>query len=270
VSEYLDWQTYMGLNAEAGQAAGQRLGTQGAKLRGEAEAAGNAHYGAAREGGAQFEQTGERARKGLASYSEFMQGMADPAARQALMEKTYGKGAVSAIDAAMTGGGNYKGDFQKFQNGQESQGMRADERRGDYGRRDAISADAQAQEQVRQQGVYDKNQAAMKKRAEDDENASVDAYGRWYMGDNYNPNQAYGGTNYSGEGSLNQATGGGSAGNTSREYMRGLKKQHEARTGRAFRTGTGMRRGSWDVHGDNGDSYAPTPPANSWAKKHGT
>jgi hypothetical protein len=267
-SSFVGWDEYMGLNQGVGDSMSEGLDAQGNKLRSAAVDAGNAHYGAARNGGAaEFARTGEQARKGLASYGEFMQGMRDPAARMALMEKTYGKGSVSALDSAMVGNRG-PNDFSKVQNQMESQSMRADERQGAYAKMNATSDAAMAQDKANRQAASDKNQAMLKKRAQDDDDRAVDAYGHWYMGDNYNPNQAYGGTNYSGEGSLNQATGGGSPGNTSREYMRTLKKQHEARTGRAFHSSTGKRRGSWDIGGDQGDDYAATPPANSWAKKH--
>lgn len=55
--------------------------------------------------GGQYDATDERIRTGTASYSEFLNGMASPADRQALMEKTYGKGRVTSWDSAMIGDG---------------------------------------------------------------------------------------------------------------------------------------------------------------------
>lgn len=109
-SNFVSFADYAGLNQQAGQQMLDRATSGAGKLRADAVSASDAHYNAARAAGngetggvAEFERTGEQARKGLASYGEFMQSLRDPGARQALMEKTYGKGAVSALDSALAG-----------------------------------------------------------------------------------------------------------------------------------------------------------------------
>lgn len=271
-SGFLNFGDYMGLNAEATDAMQRRVGAQGDKLRDSALRAGDARYGAARSGSLkEYERTGEAARQGLAAYGDWAQGMVDPAARQALMEKTYGKGAVSAMDSAMMGNASSNArDFDQTQQQMNAQGTRADERysvdtklRGQQAEADKSFADSR-------QASYDKHQAMLKKRAQEDDDRRVDAFGRWRMGHNYNPLQAYGATNYMGEGELNKMTSPGQQTNdtNSRMRTRTLLKEHEKRTGRAWHSSSGKMRGAWDTSGDEGDDYGGAPLIKyPWDKK---
>ena len=152
-SSFTSFQDYLGLNDEAGQQMLDKSMGEGDKLRAGAVAASDAHYNAARASGEgrvggeeAYQRTGEQARKGLASYGEFMQGMADPAARQTLMEKTYGKGSISALDSAVTGasGGGRVADgrkeFQRLQIQLEDRDMRADARKKNYANQTAMQS----------------------------------------------------------------------------------------------------------------------------------
>ena len=169
---FVSFADYLGLNSGAGQQMLDRTMEGGNKLRDEAEAASQAHYGAARAAGngeaggeAAYARTGEQARKGLASYGEFMKGLKDPEARQVLMEKVYGKGAVSRWDAALMGGegsgriAQGQKDYQGMQTRFEGRDIDADARKGRY----AAQTAAQNAEQVRS----DQQRAAERKRLGD-------------------------------------------------------------------------------------------------------
>ncbi len=161
---FADW---LGLNNEAGQEMLQRTSAGGQKLRADAMSASDAHYAASRgagEGGAgaqaQYDRTGEATRKGLASYGEFMQGMADPGARQALMEKTYGRGVTrfDSLLAGAAGGGQLAKDQQQFQTDRsniEARGMDADQRRDRYSAQTADRKAGEAQDLARRQTEAD-------------------------------------------------------------------------------------------------------------------
>jgi hypothetical protein len=137
-SNFVNFSEFMGLNDEAGQEMLRRTMAQGDPLRAEAEAATTARFNAAKGGTEAYAASGERERKGLASYAEFMKGMNDPAARQALMEKVYCKGAVSALDAAFMGGASGGGmeaaqkEFRSTQHHADEAGIRNDGRAAQY------------------------------------------------------------------------------------------------------------------------------------------
>ncbi len=140
-NSFVNFADYMGLNDEAGQQMLDKTMTQGDDLRNAAQTSLDAHSAAARSAGEgraggeeAFNKTGEQAHAGLASYGEFMAGMADPAKRQALMEKTYGRGATSWLDSAMTGaaGGGRIAAGAKDAADMGGQFAAADARRGRY------------------------------------------------------------------------------------------------------------------------------------------
>ncbi len=120
---FVSFADYLGLNDEAGDQMAQRaLGSRAGEL-GDIQATADAHFKTSHDAGAgvnvgEWNRLGEATRTGLASYAEFMEGMQDPAKRQALLEKTYGRGAVSWLDSAVAGagrgGGQIRGAQQSF------------------------------------------------------------------------------------------------------------------------------------------------------------
>ncbi len=165
-SGFIDFSTYLGLNDEAGQQMLASTDAEGERLRNEAETASNAHLTAAQGAGygeaggeAHFQATGESARKGLASYGEFMKGMADPAARQALLEKTYGKGGVSWLDSAMAGSNSKSGRIAEGNAGLKRMGHEFDERAGRAATRKAGFAKSAA-DQKSQMDAYNAQKQA--------------------------------------------------------------------------------------------------------------
>lgn len=157
-SNYVNFADYLGLNDEAGQQMLSKTMEGGDKLRAEAESATAARFGAAKGGSAAYEASGERERKALASYGDFMAGLTDPAKRQAMMEKAYGKGAVSALDSAFAGSAGAgridaaQKDVQGLRHHAEDAGIR------DSGR--ASAADAMNAKYAQQSKDYAQRQAA--------------------------------------------------------------------------------------------------------------
>lgn len=131
---------FMGLNDEAGQSMLDRtMGDYSGPNAKDIRKLSNQNYaGAADIGqGNTFDQTANGVRTGLASYGAFLKGLSDPTARQALLEKTYGKGEASWLDSTLTGaaGGGRLGAMSKelgdLQRSTEAQGVQANARRGD-------------------------------------------------------------------------------------------------------------------------------------------
>ncbi len=205
MSDYVSFADYLGLNDESGRAMLEKTleGGQG-QLDGiqrsadaQLGAAGGAGRGqaAGRGGRTAYDTSGEAVRTGLASYGEFMKGMNDPAARQALMEKTYGKGAVSWLDSALAGGSGGLArageSFGKFSRDIGAVGARASQRKGDVERIEAdYAADAARNEKLRAE-----RKAEFEKIVAENEKKAMDAKdlreGRAHFGENYNPNDAY-------------------------------------------------------------------------------
>lgn len=137
-SDYIGFAEYLGLNDEAGKQMLAKTMQPGMALRNEATAATDARFQAAKNGSEAYAQSGERERKGLASYGEFMKGLQDPGARKVLMEKVYGRGSVSALDSALTGASGAEAidagvkDAGRIQRRAEEAGMRNDERAAQY------------------------------------------------------------------------------------------------------------------------------------------
>jgi len=167
---FINFADYMGLNDEAGQEMLNKSMVEGDKRLADATASSNAHYASAREAGegraggeAAFKRTGEEAQRGLASYSDFMKGMADPASRQALMEKTYGRG-TSWLDSALTGASGAgriaqgQQDLQRTQRDFEERGIRAGQRKGRYADQTAQDAAAAEAYKRQQQAAYDEKE----------------------------------------------------------------------------------------------------------------
>lgn len=179
-SNFVSFADYLGLNQEAGNQMTDRTLAQGDTLRDEAYGAVNARDAMAKDGAEAFESGGERVRKGLASYGEFMKGMQDPAYRQTLMEKVYGKGTVSALDSALvtsTGGGRIGAGVADA-----AEAQRYGTLRGERGASNASMADQNRS----QDSEFDASQAAkraahqkaMLQRDVNDENARVDDWVR--------------------------------------------------------------------------------------------
>ena len=143
-NSFVNFSDYLGLNQGAGDAMRAKTTADYHGPNADSiQALSDQHYteaGAAGEGQpgaeAQYERSGQGVQQGIATYGEFLQGMADPAKRQALMEKTYGPGAVSAFDAALTsnGGGQAgaKAQINQLQTTTGTQGMAADQRQQLY------------------------------------------------------------------------------------------------------------------------------------------
>lgn len=201
-SNFVSFADYLGLNEEAGQQMLDRTMAPGAKLRDEAMAATDARFSAAKGGAESYEKSGERERKGLASYGRFMKSLNDPADRQRLMEEVYGKGAVSALDSALvTGAGAGRLDAAQkegqgvFRRAEEA-GIRNDERAAAYEKQRVGYEQQDASEKARRQANYDNQQAMKKKRAIDDENRRIDSWASsssGYYGNAYRPDQEVGG-----------------------------------------------------------------------------
>ncbi len=206
-SDFISMSDYMGLNAEDVRMMEERMMAEGNKLRDTAMGDSAAHYSAAEKAGlgedggqAAYEQAGEQARVGMASYSEFMGGMSDPAKRQALMEKVYGKGAASWMDSAMMGGSANRFDdsARKTQHEFDANEAGAANRLGQY---QQIGAERERQRKKSEMDRIDKEnlvkrQAAQK--AEDEENARIDAYGAAAADKEGGPYDAHG-TTWSGK-----------------------------------------------------------------------
>ena len=238
MSDFVSFADYLGLNDEAGQQMLNRSMEQGNKLRGEADAAGQAHANFAKEAGspggeAQFQRSGEVARSALASYGEFMQGMADPAARQALMEKTYGKGAVSALDSALAGsrGVNTSKEFDAYSRDAEKLNVRADERRT-WAKGEAKAQAENEQKQADAEAKFWTDRKAQQaKQAVDFENRRIDAYGRANTPGGYDPTRIRGtGNNVGGSGNASQYSTDTNA-DTQREWVRRYLADQEKQKG---------------------------------------
>ena len=163
-SGFVNFAEYLGLNKEAGEQMTERLMGEGNKLRDEANANADAHLNSARaagEGSAGGEESyvaaGERSRVGLTSYGKFMGGLNDPAARQVLMEKLYGKGSVSWLDSALVGGAGAgqiaqgDGDLQSAKRYAEDRARKAGLRRQDFSERAATQRSQEAEYQKQRQ-----------------------------------------------------------------------------------------------------------------------
>jgi len=133
-------------------------------------------------GMAQYERSGDGVRQGVARYSEFLLGMADPAKRQALLEKTYGKGSVSALDSALAGNGLSSGDAKarvnRLQTTTGAKDVMADAQLGETQSAWKAGRQRDAAEQLRRQRSADKTAAANTRQTQDSENARVDSWAR--------------------------------------------------------------------------------------------
>lgn len=199
--DFVSFGDYLGLNDEAGQAmlkrtmAEQSPGMGIDRLRQLSEA----HYNQAGDvgigGDAAYQRTGDALKKGMASYGEFMKGMNDPAARQALMEKTYGKGATSAFDSALAGSNstaNEQAQFDSAQRDINSQSQNADIRRDYWKKNESDFQEGQKRDNARRQANYDNAKKIEAQNREKAENKRIDDYGKLRYGNNYNPTASSG------------------------------------------------------------------------------
>lgn len=188
-STFVNWNDYLGLNEGVGETMANRTLEEADKLQADARAAADARFGAARGAGETgnlkaYEAAGEKSRKALASYGEFMQSLKAPAARQALMEKVYGKGSVSARDAAMMGAQgagriqSEQRDFNKAQGYAEERDIAAGGRYSDAKRRTAAAAEEKARYEAGLQATQDRREALRKRRAQEDEDRTLLNYAR--------------------------------------------------------------------------------------------
>lgn len=136
---YVNFADFLGLNDEAGKSMLDSQMSELERLRQAREAASDARFTAAKHGADAYAASGERERAALSSYGDFMKKMNDPKGRMELMEQTYGKGRVSALDAALAGAGSgaarirdaQKG-FEDAQHDAESRGIRDEGRAKHY------------------------------------------------------------------------------------------------------------------------------------------
>jgi len=149
---FVSFADYLGLQGDVGEQMFDRTrGDKSEQAAAEVWRAKNQQRTNSREGGsdASYTAIGDQATRGVASYSEFMAGMADPAKRQALMEKTYGKGGVSWLDSTLAGANSRASegaaDARRLGTQLESNTIDADRRRGNY----AAQTAAQAKEDAR-------------------------------------------------------------------------------------------------------------------------
>lgn len=170
-SSFLNWQDYLGLNEGVGETMANRTLEEADKLGGEARSAADARVSSAGRAGEtgdlrEYERAGERSRKALTSYGEFMQALKDPGARRTLMEKVYGKGAVSARDSAMMGaqgGARMAAEKDKF-----NQTQRYAEERDMVGERQMGESKAMAGKYAENEAGYQRNKQAAADAREDD------------------------------------------------------------------------------------------------------
>ena len=200
-SNFVNFSDYLGLNDEAGNQMFDRIGGEGARLRDDVYGAIDAQENAGgRDGVAAFEVAGERTRKGLASYGEYMAALRDPARRQELMEKTYGKGSVSALDAALTQAATGTAGKMGAMRADQTEVDRFAKLRGERGLQNAQSTDAYRKADADYDASLAAKRAAHQKMLSDrdaaDEDKRIDSYARQfdrnYQGNNEMPFDSYG------------------------------------------------------------------------------
>ncbi len=196
-SSFVSFADYLGLNDEDGQLMLEKTLAPAEKMRDDAQGAMEEQNSVANtwSAGEKFDAAEEKARAGLASYGEYMQGMSDPAARQALMEKVYGKSSVSRFDEALMGGNNrlapHAAAAKQFQ---EQAAARAGRLRTTFdltkkSHESQVAYDAKMAEAKKK---YLEDQA--KRRAEDEENLRADSFGRQWADREGGPYEALGRT----------------------------------------------------------------------------
>lgn len=265
-SNYVSFADYLGLNDEAGQQMLSRTMEGSDKLRSEAEAATAARFNAAKGGTAAYEASGERERKALASYGDFMAGLSDPAKRQAMMEKAYGKGAVSALDSAFAGaagGGRISAgqqDAQGMRRAAESSGIRDANRANQYQRMGDQQAANEKSYAADLQRRRDAQAAMLRKRADADENKRIDLYARQNIQNPmaYNGDEEYWDPIDTGILKNNQ-------GKTNREVARERLAAEEKRRGQKFYySGSSQAEPSSGWQGTNYVGNAGAPAGGYW------
>lgn len=185
-SSFIDFASYLGLNDEAGQQMLDKSMGIGDGMRQQAESEqDNQNRSAGQLNQSLYDAQGANAKQHLASYGEFMQGMADPAARRTLMEKTYGMGSVSWLDSAMAGaaggGSGMAAKQSQYQQAMTDSGLRSKNNDRRYGMFQERAAETERNR------LYDieraeKNKVALeaqrKRQEEQAEDARIDAWGR--------------------------------------------------------------------------------------------
>ncbi len=168
-SQFVSFADYLGLNQDAGQSMTDRaVGDyhDGKSLDDITKLSDQnlAYANNTQKDGGVYGSTKEAVRTGLTSYGDFLKRMSTPEGRQSLMEDTYGKGHVSALDAAISGNsGGLDAANDKFKQTSSyaaQTGNRADIRRADQTQQDARYAENAAFEKKQAQQRYDTQQAA--------------------------------------------------------------------------------------------------------------
>ena len=138
----------------------------------------------------------DKARQTTISYGEFAAGMKDPAQRTAIMERIYGRGAVSWLDAATAGAGGgerisrMESDAAKQKSESEGFASRLQSGREAYGAATAAEEAADAAKVAAADKTKKEREAAT-------EEARQEAFARWYVNKregytDYDPNRIYG------------------------------------------------------------------------------
>lgn len=250
-SDFLDFNSYMGLNAEAAEAMKRRVvGGEGGRLRNEARRLSDEQYLNAKGGtDEEYAQRGAAATKGLASYNDFMQGMVDPAFRQSLMEKVYGKGSVSWLDSAAMGSAQNAED-DSFRAGLKGRAEQAGGRRAAAQDMQRQQAGVDARWEADRAAAAQARAAAEAKKAAEDEEYSVDAYARRLHDADSNPfKDPY---SYDPNG-IRKTTG--TTTETQRDWVRAKLKEDEAKSGMKWKASRGQT-GTWGT---------PAKPVNNQA-----
>ncbi len=189
--DFTSFADYMGLNNEAGQAMLKR--TQGNYafnnptddgLLQQSQNNLNLSRRAGEQGGSEadtWNANNQYVQKGMASYGEFMAGMNDPAKRQALMEKTYGKGAASWLDSAVAGSDTGAADrFASTKQTVDAQAKAGADRFGAGAKYTADIAAGDARGEAAHQARMDAQNQMLAKRSAADRIRKITAYGKWW------------------------------------------------------------------------------------------
>ncbi len=146
MSDFIDFASFMGLNEGAGKQILEKTLNEGEQKRAAAERANEmVGEGAQTEDAGAFDALKEKARTTLSDYSSFMARMNDPAARQALIEKAYGRGSGGWLDSAVSGGGSGRkyldqqtGNFKEKNLQYGADGVEANKRFANYGAEQSV------------------------------------------------------------------------------------------------------------------------------------
>lgn len=178
-NSFVNFSDYLGLNEGVGDAMRQRLeanykGPSENDIKGYA----NAELVGIDNGDVGTYQTNKDAvRTGTATYADFLGGMADPAKRQALLEKAYG-GNVNSFDSALAGAGHDDArdahdKIMNLSNYTDKQGNEADATKSRYDIAKQKADEYAAGADARNKSAWDKQTSAAAAKVEADRRRDV-------------------------------------------------------------------------------------------------